>query len=58
MLLQIIVGKGSFTSFYPAAVNPQNVVSVSFVDPSSVLNDPDHENIFQQLHLRKKYLLD
>ena len=57
MLLQIIVGKGSFTSFYPVAVNPKNIVSVSFVDPSSVLNEPDHDEHISAVTFQKKILV-
>lgn len=40
MLLQVIQGRGAVTSFFPIAVNPNNIVSVSYVDAATILMQP------------------
>lgn len=40
MLLQVIQGRGGVTSYFPIAVDPANVVSVSFVDAATILMQP------------------
>lgn len=41
MLLQVIQGRGAMTSYFPIAVNPKNIVSVSFVDAGTILLKPE-----------------
>lgn len=57
MLLQIIVGKGAITSFFPIAVSPQNVTSVSFVDPSSVFSKPEYDEHVSAVTFNQKVLV-
>lgn len=43
MLLQVIQGRGAVTRYFPIAVDPNNVVSVSYVDADTILMQPDRD---------------
>ena len=57
MLLQIIDGKGSICSFFPVAVNPENIVSVSYVNSSSILHTPDWDEHVSAITFKEKILV-
>lgn len=57
MLLQVIQGRGAVTSYFPIAVDPKNVASVSFVDPSAILLKPDFDEHVSAVTFYEKILI-
>ena len=57
MLLQVILKKEASTVLYPMAINPKDVVSVVFVEPDTVLRQPESDEHVSAITFNKQILV-
>lgn len=58
MLLQVITGNKSVSSFHPIAVHPDNVLAACWVDPRKVFAKPDWDEHVTYVILKEEIAVD